>query len=380
MDIRTAVFALTLAGLLAGCGRFGFDEGGVFSAVPVSDAQALVGCASALSGDGNDRYGVVWHEYPAPGGDRHSLMYARVDTGGTIVDGPTAIDNFSDEIAALWIHPVAEGGFLVFIRRASTNETRMAQIDANGRLVTARDIGDHPSDVFLIATDTGFALFYEDNHELHWAPMDAGGALLGEPAAVDIPVARDGEANALEHPRVAYTQNGYHVAFSHAWGIGIGYAHLDRDAGYIDGWIADFGAHRNPQIAGDGDGNLAVTWYDGEQLTEYGLDAQGVPLWTGVRQIVAMNRQQSQTPVLAGGDRIALVWESDAESVLPQIAFRPIDVSSEANPNEASPELLSDSRFAHTCPQIARGAGHFGVAFRGAMDGGHRLLVGIRHD
>lgn len=368
-----------LALVMAGCGRHGFDEGGVFSAAPVSETSALVGCSIDIRSDGPDSYAVMWHEHPTPGSDLHTLVFARFDTSGTLTAGPEVVDTISSQVKKIWLHLGENNSYQAFFRENSTSTTRSLRLDRDGRLVSVEDLFSHPDGAFLVRNDAGFSLFFEEGAHLHMGTISATGKLESEPVDVDIPVATDEDGkNKMEHPRGVRTDTGIHIVFEHSWGESVGYARLDAAGKYLDGRIEDFGAHRSPSIASDGMGNLMLTWYDSEQLTEFALTESGDPLWAGVRQDVAMNRRESPTMAMTGGDgRIAMVWESDADTVLPQVLFRSVEVDVAA---AVTPEPLGTPGHAHSCPSIARGDGHFGIAYRGEIDGEQRLFVGIRHD
>ena len=368
-----------LALLIAGCGRHGFSEEGVFSAIPISEDSAVVGCTLDIRSDGPDSYAVMWHEYPAPDSDRHSVMFARLSTAGQVIAGPEVVETIEGRVRKMWLHLGETGGYQGFYRHSASGDLRAVSLDQDGRLKTVDDLFYVTDEAVLVRDDVGFSLFYEDGEHLHHGTISASGEMLSAPVDYDLPVGRDESGNdVLESPRAISTETGIHLVFEHSWGSQVGYARLDHSGNFIEGHLQDFGAHYGPSIADDGAGNMIMAWYDDDQLTEFALNKTGDPVWGGVRQEVALNRQESPTMSMVGGNgRIAMVWESDADTILPQIMFRDVGLEvSQVN----EPEPIGTPGYAHSCPRIARGENHFGIAFRTEIDGEHRLFVGIRHD
>ena len=372
--LQRACALIFIAAILPSCGRFGFSDDAV-QALPISDEDALVGCNSALVADpAGTGYAVVWHEYPAPGGDEHSLMFGHLYVN-EVMDGlPMVVDRLSSEPNAMWLFARANG-YTVFYQRS--DDLYVDQLDATGQLQTSEYLGEHPETPVVVQTDAGFGVFFEVDHELYFTRLDAQGVEAAPAVLVPITPNIDGYP-VLEHPSVVHTATGYHVVYEHSWGSGLGYAHVDEDGGIISEAVFDFGGHRYPQIATDEDGRMAVTWFEGEQLIEYGMDENGNALWGGVRQLVPMNRQESLTRDMSGGPgSVAMVWESDVDDLLPQIKFRYFGLDSV---EPAGAETISNTRFGFDCPHIAAGDGHFGIAFRGQVEGSQQLYVRVRHD
>ncbi len=377
-QVKRALFVVTIIMLLPGCGRFGFDDQGPVQGLAASDPQALVGCANAIISDPTGQgYAVVWHEYPAPGGTEHSLMFAFVDSSERMLEGPLVIDRLDGVPTSLRIF-TRENGYTVFYRFSGGDTLYAVRLDATGQLQTHEAVGTYESTLFVVQNDSGFGVFFEEDNELYFAPLDEQAVEVAPVTLVPVPPDANGDA-VLEVARAVYLANGYHLVFEHRWGAGLGYLHLDDDGAIIDYTILDFGSHRSPQIATDGTGRMAVTWFEGEQLIEYGMDASGAPLWNGIRQLLPMNRQESLTRSMAGGaGQIALVWESDVDSVLPQIMFRFYGLDGiEA---QGSAESISPSDYAFSCPHVAQGDEHSGIAFRGQVEGSQQLFVRVRHD
>jgi hypothetical protein len=66
---------------------------------------------------------------------------------------------------------------------------------------------------------------------------------------------------------------------------------------------------------------------------------------------------------------VALVWESDHETVLTQVRFASFGGLDQGPPEPLSSEQVSAENFGFCCPYVGRGPGGFATLFRGAVEG-----------
>jgi len=377
--MRTVLGVALCAVVFGGCLRVDFEgaDGPFISAVELSDPNSITRCPVTVAAayDGNS-YGIVWSEN-AEGERLISLMFARVDSNGKLLAGPTAIDTFDKSLLKVQLFPGTANsseGFTTIYTCNGEDDRRheVLQLDPEGDVLSLVNAGSYPGNSDVVANDSGFAIFSQRDFEMFMTTLD----LNGQPITVETPVALpifDAAGPTVERTEVIHTSTGYHVVGSTGWGAEAIYAHLDESGVVLNALQLDFGSHNSPQIASDGEGRLALAWFDGSVLTEYSISEGGADGWIGVRQSIVPNRSASnQFHLSGGGGRVAIAWTSDADELLPQILVQSYELGSGMAPES---QLLSETTYAFSCPQVAFAGGDFSVVFRGAVDGSQRLFV-----
>jgi hypothetical protein len=377
--MRTVLTVALCTAFATGCLRVDFEgaDGPFISAVEISDPISITRCpvSVATANDGKS-YGVVWSEN-AEGDRLISLMFARVSSSGQLLAGPTTIDTFDKSLLKVNLFPGTANsseGFTTIYTCSGDSDRRheVLQIDPEGDVLSIVDGGSYPGNSEVVANDSGFAVFSQRDYEVFMTTLDPNGEPLVTEAPVDLPLFGAMEPT-VENFDVVATSSGYHMVAALAWGASVIYAHLDGAGAIANAMELDFGSHHSPQIASDGAGRLAMAWFDSGSLTEYSIAEGGADGWVGVRQSIVPNRSASSQFDLSGGDgRVALAWRSDAEELLPQIMVQSYELDSGAAPQA---QLLSDTTYGFSCPQVAFAGGEFSVAFRGAVDGSQQLFV-----
>lgn len=360
----------------AGCLRLDVgSDGPVLAATPVSDRSAIVRCPIAVSptGDGAS-YGVIWQEHVS---SWRELKFARVSGRGRVLTEPSEILPFDGSIDQLWLYPsgdgfrafYADGGHLYAVGVSQEGEASRSSVD----------IGWYPEPARLVRTDEGFAFFYRSEGSLYMMLLDAEGVPTGEPR-VAMPTA-EGEQIPMEEQQALFVAgSGYHLIWrDDDDGTDIAHARLDVDGELEQVERLDFGEHTDIQLVEDGLGRMVLSWLDGEgRLASFGMGADGARLWPSVQRFSEPNRRESLDYAMAGGDgSIGIAWESDAETVLPQIMLATYDADA---PGRPEPLALTEPSYGFSCPSIARGPGSFAVAFRGEVRGAQRLFVDVYED
>jgi hypothetical protein len=368
------VGALAIGAIASGCLRLDVGSGDpVLAATPLSDPDSIVHCAMAVApAPDTPDFAVLWQEYAVAS---RQFLFARVSRSGKVVSGPTLVATSDSSSDRLWLYPHGEGYIAFFLEGGSISALALGP---DGTPTRARvDAGFYSSTATLTSGDDGFGLFYTQEYEIHYRPLDPQGLPAGEArVAMELPADRSPTA---EGQAVAFLPgSGYHVVWSEAWGAELGHGRLGADGAWIRTSFMNFGSHHGVQAASDGDGRVVLSWIDDEgQLTLHAIDGDGGPA-SGLRRVSLRNRRESLDYAIAGSDgRVAVAWESDAEVVLPQILLA---VNEADGSGTVQPLNLTEHDYGFSCPAIARAEGATAVAFRGAVRGSQRLYLEVIAD
>lgn len=355
----------------SGCLRLDIEgsEDPFVTATAVSDINSIATCPVSIAQRG-DRFGVVWQEYAE---SWRQLMFAEVSASGSLISGPSTMFPLDPGVQRVRLF-TNDSGYVAFYMA----EDEMWAAFVDGPTGQPVNTGWFPGNAVVVQNNDGFAVFYESGYRIYIRDVDQTGAAIDE-ARLAMPVFK-GEQAAAESPYVIFDPaTGYHLAWNNFWGSEVGYAHLDTNGNHVFSTGYDFGTHSNAQVATDGAGGVVLTWYDGEFIDEYAIDATDhVPMWAGVRRNIVGNRDESMDYAVTGGEGwIGLAWESDADTVLPQINMTRYQIGGDSSP-AITP--ITSAEFSFACPQVARGSEEFGVAFIGEVDGGQRLYLETHGD
>jgi hypothetical protein len=362
------------------------DQGADFAtrlSAPTSMVQGKQHYAIAAD---DTQYGVVWVEYPA-GSYQRELLFATVSPAGEIIRAPERITGLTDGLRYVALLE-GEGGFLLFYQLADKSELEILRLLTAGPTLEVQEVGDGASYVHLnifAAQDGPGAVFIRtttcasgdpSKYQVYLRRFDRTGSPLTE---VRGPL--DCHPDTQYYPKAVWTGSHYVVVWrDYRSGTRSYLARADPELGLLGEPAAPVKNHGatqySPSLVWDGQGRLLASWEESGQLLHILLDDQGQPVWDDTHELIEGNRLESLDHEMAGGDgRVALVWESDRETVLTQIRLATLKPAELAGPPATfESRVISDPRFAFCCPRIARGPAGFGVVYRGAVEGGYGLF------
>jgi hypothetical protein len=358
------------------------DAGLPAAARLTAEGALLVEGRHSVAPDGKGNYALAWIEIPA-GEAKQRVVFAVVSPQGKVLAGP-------DEIVPLdkgqtFIRLFHTGaGFVLFRNDDGSSHVTAVSFSAPAAgaiLAKSTDVGGYYQPA-LYPTDTGFVVLSASQatcasgqtapaNQVRARPLDPEGV----PTTGSVLVECTGERQL--YPQGVWTGSRHFVIWTdYRSATRVRGVSLDKDLKPVapsEVLWEQGGTQSVAGLAHDGEGNLLASWTKSGHLWHLALSEDGTPLWSEAVQLIPDNRLESLTnEMTGGGGRVAVVWESDAQTVLTQIRLLLIDPGAAA-PQALAPVLLTHLDYGFLYPHAARGSSGYGVSFLGEVAGNRAL-------
>jgi hypothetical protein len=363
------------------------DGGGLAAARLTSRGAVLVWGQHDVASDGTS-YAAAWVEHP-PGDLSLRLVFATVSPEGALVHGPILVTDLQKELSLVELFYSGDH-YVLFYRSDGSSEIIAARIKISSETlaITSGSAGSYGYP-HLHARQGGFAVAYTKNvtcpeqtsseHQVYLRLLDADGLPASDPVRVECTGKRQ------LYPKATWTGSRHFVIWTdYRSGTRVYYATLDQDLSSLQSpqLLQDLKATQSANgLASGGQGRVLASWTQGGKLWHLAATEEGAPLWSEAKPLIPENRLESLTNATAGGDgRVAVVWESDSDTVLTQIKLAAFDLTLQTTPQALDAVLVSHLDYSFLVPRVARGPGGFGVTFWGQVEGERGLFFEVVPD